>query len=334
MPTKLLFATLSFVLWAAPGCAPRPPVASGPGGPPGPLPAVLLMAHGGDEAWNRAVEEAVRPLREEMLVEVAFGMADAAAIEGAVRRLEERGAGEICVLRLFVSGDSFRERTEQILGLRPGAPERPVHPPPGGGEREEGHAHGARPHGAHAHGAHGAHADAFWRLEARASFRVTEGGLLDSSAVGPILRERALSLSRDPPRELVLILAHGPGDDGENARWLERMDRQAETVRRAAPFREVRVETLREDWPEARRESEARIRGFVERASSAGGKTIVIPYRVHGFGPYAEVLKGLEYGADGRGFLPHPAVTDWLREQVDACRGAVATAFRSRAPSS
>jgi hypothetical protein len=115
-----------------------------------------------------------------------------------------------------------------------------------------------------------------------------------------------------------LILAHGPGDDGENARWLAKLDARAAAIRARAPFRRVQVETLREDWPEKRREAEARIRAFVTRASEDGGRAIVIPFRVQGFGPYADVLKGLDYAADQQGLIPHPEVTQWIEHEIDA----------------
>jgi peroxiredoxin len=78
--------------------------------------------------------------------------------------------------------------------------------------------------------------------------------------------------------------------------------------------------TLREDWPEKRAVAEREIRAFVSRARAEGGRAIVVPFRVQGFGPYARVLAGLEYAADGRGLLPHPAVAEWIRVTADRLR--------------
>jgi hypothetical protein len=136
-----------------------------------------------------------------------------------------------------------------------------------------------------------------------------------------VLVERVRALSRDPQRESILILSHGPEDDSENERWLALIDARAGDVRRTAPFRRVRVETLREDWPEKRAASEARIRAFVEQAGRDGGRAIVIPYRVAGFGPYAQVLDALSYVSDGKGLLPSLAVAQWVRRQVEELRG-------------
>ncbi len=82
-------------------------------------------------------------------------------------------------------------------------------------------------------------------------------------------------------------------------------------------FTDLHVETLREDWPRARKAAEQRIRAFVRAGNQAGETVLVIPFRVSGFGPYRRVLQGLEYKADGRGFLPHPAITEWMQTQAD-----------------
>ncbi len=268
---------------------------------------VLVMAHGGGETWNREVAAMLEPVGRDHPLELAFGMADPATLQEAVGRLEARGVSRIAVVRLFVSGDSFRERTEQILGLRPGAPPRPA---------DTGHAgHG---------GDHGGHSMALWRITSNARFALSDEGLANAPEMGAVLVERVRALSREPARESVLVLAHGPGDDAENDRWIAEIGRRAEGVRSFAPFREVRVDTLREDWPEKRAASQARIRAFVEAASASGNRAIVIPYRVQGFGPYGRVLEGLTYEADRRGLIPSGEVEQWVRRQIDALRPALA----------
>jgi hypothetical protein len=264
---------------------------------------VLVMAHGGAEDWNAAVLEGVAPLAEDYRLEVAFGMADAASLQDAVTRLEVRGAKRVGIVRLFISGDSWYERTQQIFGLLEGAPERPV---------AQGHDHPST----------GEHRMEFWRVQSDASFAVSRDGLVDAKEMGSVLADRARRLSVDPQHEDVLILAHGPEDDAENERWLASIDAHADAVRKSLPFRRVRVDSLREDWPEKRAAAERRIREFVQTSLDEGGKTIVIPFRVQGFGPYAEIVDGLDYIADGEGLLPHEAVTEWIRLQAESLRSA------------
>jgi sirohydrochlorin ferrochelatase len=265
---------------------------------------VLVMAHGGDATWNREVEGMLSPLARDYPLEVAFGMADAKSLQDGVSKLEARGVRRIGVVRLFISGESWYERTEQILGLRSGAPQRP---------QQEGDAdrHGPGQHGAHM---------AFWRINTNATFAVSTEGLSDAPEMGAVLVERARALSRDPRSEGVLVIAHGAEADDENQRWLTKIDAQAEAVRQALPFRRVQVETLREDWPEKRKVAEARIRAFVQDAAQNGGRAIVIPYRIQGFGPYAKVLDGLSYVSDGKGLIPSVEIEHWVRRQAQELR--------------
>lgn len=260
---------------------------------------VIVMAHGGPPEWNRAVEETVAPLRARYDIEVAFGMADAASLQEAIRRLEARNVRRIGVVRMFVSGESWLERTEQIFGLKPGAPPAP-------------------PHDAKGHHEHRGHSMAFYRVASNATFELSRDGLVDDPAMGRVLADRARTLSTDPAREDILVLAHGPGDNDENARWLAKLDSRASVIREVAPFRRVQVETLREDWPDKRAAAEERIRAFVARAAAEGGTAIVIPFRVQGFGPYAKVLDGLTYRSDGQGLIPHAEVGAWIEKQIRA----------------
>jgi hypothetical protein len=233
-------------------------------------------------------------------------MADAASMQESVKELEARGARHIGVVRLFISGESFKERTEQILGMIPGAPVKPA-------------AANTDAHAGHGEG-HGGHSMEFWRLDTRASFALSGQGLVEAPEMGEVLATRAKALSKNPAQEDVLILAHGPGDDAENERWLKHLDARADVVRRAQPFHAVQVETLREDWPDKRVEAEKRIRAFVERSAKEGRRAVVIPFRVQGFGPYAKVLDGLQYTSDGQGLIPHPSVTEWIEHQAETLR--------------
>ena len=196
---------------------------------------VLVMAHGGGPSWNREVEAMLAPLRNDYRLEIAFGMAEVLSLQEGVRKLEAQGARRIAVIRLFISGESWYERTEQILGIRPGAQPQPA----------------ADPHAAHE--GHAAHDMALWRIDTKCAFAISTQGLAEAPEIGDVLAERARVLSRNPQNESVLILAHGPGDDGENQRWLTQIDARAEAVRKAAPFKHVQAETLREDWPDKRR---------------------------------------------------------------------------------
>jgi sirohydrochlorin cobaltochelatase len=258
---------------------------------------VMVMAHGGTDEWNAAIETAVLPLRDLLPTAIAFGMADPATLKQAMAALEEQEVNCIVVVRLFMSAHSFRHQTEYLLGLR-------ADPPPffiSHGEQ------GSHP---------GSDAEVPQPLSVKADILLNREGLLDAPQMGDVLAERALSMSDKSGRESILIIAHGPGDDAENDEWLRKLDRLADTIRAAGSFTAVEVHTLREDWQEKRAEAENSIRAFVEAKSKDNGRVLVIPFRLYGFGPYEKVLDGLSYEANGTGLLPSPQVTDWIREQA------------------
>lgn len=274
---------------------------------------VLVMAHGGIPKWESDVSQTLAPLRAQFPMEIAFGMADAESLQQGVAALEAQGVNKIGVVRLFVSGESWYDRTRQILGLEPGAPAKPAMD----------HAmHGD----ANAHAGHGGMRMEFWQLQSHSRFAVSKDGLTDALEMGQVLADNARALSKQPAQEDVLILAHGPEDDAENTRWLEKIDRQADAVRKALPFRRVQVMTLREDWPEKREAAVRAVRDFVARASQEHGTAVVLPYRVQGFGPYAKTLAGLEYVSDGTGLVPNAQVAHWVQREAEALRAVLESA--------
>src|SRR5690606_11529071 len=290
---KLLPFLLALLL-AAPADA-RPDTTDAPG--------LLVMAHGGDPAWNEAVEAAVEPLRARYPVAIAFGMAEPASLGAALDDLAAQGAERVAVVRLFLDGRSFLHQTEYFLGLRPDAPERFI-------------LHGAHGGGHESHGGHGSHGTP-QPVAHGLALALSLDGLMQAAEVAEILAARAEALSEHPAEESVLVLAHGTGDDVENARWIAAMERLSGDLR-AQGFHSVRIETLSEDWPESREAAERAVRSFVAAEAGDGRDVLVVPFRLFGFGPYADVLDGLTYRAADAGILPHPAVTEWIEREYRA----------------
>jgi len=110
---------------------------------------------------------------------------------------------------------------------------------------------------------------------------------------------------------------------------MDDMDAMADSVRSLAPFHSVTVTTLREDWTGKREAAEAVIHAFMEEEAAAGRDVLVIPFRLRGFGPYAEVLEGYEYRADHNGFLPDERITDWIRNEFELLRSLPAKSMTS-----
>ena len=255
-------------------------------------PGILVMAHGGGPEWNGRVAAALEPLRDRLPVALALGMADPGTMQSALDSLRDRGVTSMSVVRLFVSGASFLHPTEFLLGLRPDPPRRAMV----GHRMVEG--------------------TTLEPLATTSRILLSRQGLGGSSQAADILVDRAAIAGLPPAESGVLLLAHGMGGDAEDRRVLESMEDAAEALR-GGGYPEVHVETLREDWADARAEAEARVRALVAGMGERHRHVLVIPYRLSGFGPYAEVLEGLDYTST-EGFLPHPLISEWIAATATA----------------
>lgn len=299
-PTFLPLVLALLAACAAPAreITPLPSPASAEAGTVG----VLLMAHGGSESWNGAVDEVAATVGAHFPTALAFGMADPRTLAAGLDSLREAGVERVAVVRMFLSGKSFREQTDWFLGLAPVPPEQFILMDHGGG-------------------AHASHPPSRDPIPHGMEVATHDAGIMRAPEAVRVMRERAREMARAPGEESVLLVAHGMGDEAENLEVLQAMERAAAAITRDG-FAAVEEATLREDWPEARVAAEARIRAFVGEEGSRGRRVLVIPFRLHGFGPYAGVLEGLSY-EPGTGLLPHPLLGEWaLRTAREVVCGA------------
>ena len=250
------------------------------------------MAHGGGEEWNRNVTASVAELRERIPVAVAFGMANPHTLQTALDELETQGASTIAVVRLFLSGASFLHQTEFLFGFRADPPARAMigHRMVAGSDLSP--------------------------LKTGARVLLDMAGMAGSEQVNRIVLARGNAASTHPARTGVLLIAHGMGAEEENQRLLDAMEESAHQLG-STGYGEVQIATLREDWAEARARAEPEIRATASRMRQEWDRVVVIPYRVHGFGPYAEVLDGIDYVRTD-GLLPHRLVGDWVAIRASA----------------
>ncbi len=270
---------------------------------------VLLLAHGGDAQWNREVEAVGRDLRAKVPVEIAFGMADQAAISEAVRRLEARGPAKIVAVPLFVNSESeVMDQTRFVLGLR-SEPSKTL----GDALRAMGEAHAGHP-GAAAH----SHSFSTERVKIRSPFVLTPA-LDEHPVVLDILAERAKALSKDPSREVVLLVGHGPVDEKAHRAWSRTLRNLSGELRKRGGYRAVRGATLRDDAPPAvRAKAVQELRALVTR-SAVEGRVLVVPYLMAKGGIEGKVLdalKGLKFAWDAKTLMPHPAIARWVEESA------------------
>jgi sirohydrochlorin ferrochelatase len=266
---------------------------------------ILLLAHGthdmghgaqhhADHAprpnpWQDNVTDIARVLNETQPTEVAFGMADPAAIQDAVDRLESRGVRTIVAVPLFISSHSpIIGNFRYILGLQNQL-----------GTRTS--------------------LKKLDRIKSKAKFLFSPA--LDADPlVSDILFDRAKAATRDAPSMTnLVIIAHGPNDEEDNKLWLANMEKHAAYLR-GKGFRLVEVLTHRND-ASLEIKSEAR-RAFRARVEAAGrvGTTVVLPLLLSEGGIEREVegdLDGLKF-VFAKPLAPHPNLARWVSAQFQA----------------
>jgi sirohydrochlorin ferrochelatase len=279
---------------------------------------ILLLAHGGSPEWNTRVTDLVTQIDRTKPTEVAFGMATRANIQAAVDRLVARGVAEIVAVPLFVSSwSSVITSTEYLLGLRADAPAalamyaKMHHPQPGSNA----------PHPPSAgHEVH-ATADATAPVTSPVPIRMTRA-LNDHPIVAEILTSRANSISQNPAKESLVIVAHGPNDDDDNRRWLADMASLAERIARTEKFASIDYLTLRDDAPKPVRDAAtAELRDVVSRRVQEGRRVLIVPLLVS-FGGIErglrQRLEGLSYALPDAALMPDARLAAWVLAMAQA----------------
>ena len=269
-------------------------------------PGVLLLAHGGKPEWNNEVKNLATQVNGTLPVEVAFGMASKRNMDEAIRRLIARGVQQIIAVPLFVSShSSVITSTEYLLGLRAKAP------PELAVFARMDHAHGGSSHAM----TMDASFDPTSPIKSPVPVQMT-AALNRHPLVAEILLERARSISIEPKSEVVVIVAHGPVSDDDNAKWLADMHSLVERMRGAGSFKLIEYLTVRDDAPEdVRARATAELRTLVERGTGDGNRVLVVPLLLSYGGIELGIkkrLEGLSYTMSSQGLLPDKRLAEWV----------------------
>ena len=253
---------------------------------------VLILAHGGTDRWNETVRATVEEARLPYPTAIAFGMGmhleEVARIQQALDELNEQGARRVIAIPLLISSTSeVMRQFEYLLGLRP---------------------------------------DGHWQEHAqpvtlRGPVTLTTA-LDDDPAVAEVLTERAAAISEQPQQESVVLVAHGPVSEDDDARWLAAMERLGRTVHDRGGFRAVVPVTMRDDASEAVREAATRRMRQVVEEQARGGRVLVVPLLLANGGIEQKIpkrLEGLPYTLQEQALLPHPKLAQWIAHQVALC---------------
>ena len=276
---------------------------------------ILLLAHGGSKEWNASVEAVAADVGKSQPTEVALGMADRTTMQAGIDKLTARGVTEIVAVPLFVSShSSVIESTRFLLGLRADAPaELADYAAVDMGPEHAGH--GDAP---------GSNAAAGTSVDVQDKTKpvvhtvpIKMAPALDRHQIlADILTDRAAAISRSPAKEEVVLVAHGPNEDAENALWLADLGAVAKLVAAKAPYARVEVATLRDDAePAVRDAATANLRNIASNGYNTNLRVLIVPVLLSYGGIENGIRKrldGLDHVMSPAGILPDARIVTWI----------------------
>ncbi|HVA67111.1 MAG TPA: CbiX/SirB N-terminal domain-containing protein [Elusimicrobiota bacterium] len=280
--------------------------AAQPARTPAPSYGILILAHGAGKEWDSQVSGIRRTVNARVPAEVAFGMAAPGAMQAGVDRLEARGITRIAVVPLFInSHSSVMDQTRYALHLS-SAPSmlfiRAMKKLPP----------------AILHMA-GMGFDPRKRVALRAKIVMTTA-LDDDPMVADILIDRAKDMSRQPSKETVILVGHGPVDDADNKMWLATMRSLCRQIQKAGGYEAAWAATIRDDAPPpVKAKADAVLRKMVRRADENGGRALVVPELIARGGVethIVRILRGLPYAWDDKTLTPDPRLALWVLKRA------------------
>ncbi|HXT00910.1 MAG TPA: hypothetical protein VN915_09570 [Elusimicrobiota bacterium] len=274
---------------------------------------ILLLAHGGDPAWNAEIEKLRVAVSSAEPAALALGMADPGTLQAGVEALEAQGVTRMAVVPLFVNSRSeVMDQTRYALGLT----DKPSEVMRAAAERMKGMK--MPPGMAH----HRMNMFSLKQVKLKAGTSVVLAQALDDSPfVSRVLLERAKALSRAPAKETVILVAHGPVDDAAVAAWDKDLAAHADRIVTDGGFRAAKTALLRDDAaPEVRAKSVAALRALIAAASKDGGRALVVPVLIARGGIEDKIprdLAGLDYAWSGDALLPHAGFDRWVLDRAE-----------------
>jgi sirohydrochlorin ferrochelatase len=141
-----------------------------------------------------------------------------------------------------------------------------------------------------------------------------------SPIVAEILADRASAVSTNPARDALILVAHGPNEDSENAQWLADMHSLASQISARHHYARVDVATLRDDADASIRDAAtAALRKKAEADNAAGYHVIVVPLFLS-YGGIEDGLRqrldGIEHTLSSKPLLPDPRIADWVLDSA------------------
>lgn len=287
---------------------------------------VLVMAHGGSPVWEASVINAVAPLKQQHIIEIAFGMADPMTLQPAINKLEAQGVTTIIVVPLFISSHSpILRQTEYLFGFRKQLADEPLIMNHGTSSDN------SMSRGSHSHGSsvptYLGEENTIATLDPLVfhSKIIITKPLDADTLVAKTLYDNIQQFSKTPEKETVILVAHGPNSDEDNKGWLKNLDSLAKQIQarqireKGVGFKNILFATVRDDANrKIYNEAKKQLRAMVEN-SNKEGVTIIVPVVLATGGIEKGIqkrLKGLNYVWVNRALLPHENITKFIEKSI------------------
>jgi sirohydrochlorin ferrochelatase len=293
-----LIITLAAAPLAAQSTDARAPRSTASSAVPATRIGTILIAHGAGAEWNSQVESIAHTARTGGPLEVAYLMGDAAKshrFQDMVKALADSGVSEIVVVPLLVSSHSGHYEQIRYLASETDSLSEMM--------------------------MHHLHMSGIERPNTDIPIRVARA-LDDAPEMARVLSRRALALAKDPTRQALFLVGHGPNSAEDNALWMRNLRVVADSVRATTRFRDVRVGLVRDDAPaEVRAEAVRGVRELIGLQHQLTGEPVVVVPVLISKGrvsreKFMADLAGLDVVYTGEPLLPSPELAKWIESRV------------------
>jgi hypothetical protein len=150
---------------------------------------------------------------------------------------------------------------------------------------------------------------------------VWAGHFDDSTLITEILYDHAKEVSKDPAKELLIIVGHGPEDAEDNDPDLKVLQPHVERLKARHEFADVRMINIQDDAIKPVRESNVRkLRGWIQQADKQGLGVLVVAISAASYGVQMHIkqdLRGLKYSFAEKGLAESPKFIQWAEGEVE-----------------
>lgn len=251
---------------------------------------VLILSHGVGRNSDRLLKRAFEPIGAKRPAAIGFGMSmmSSAHLQAAVDDLVARGAKRIVLVDEGTTTEynSLTRHWKYIFGMHPEASYLSVP-----------------------------------KVSAPGVKFLWAGHFNDSPLITEILYENAKSVSRDPARETLILVGHGPEDTADNGPDLKILQAHVDRLRAKKAFADVKIINLQDDALKPIRESNVRtLRKWVQQATRRGDRVIVVAIAAASFGVQTHIkqdLRGLDYTFAEQGLAENPKFVRWVEAVIE-----------------